>query len=65
MIPPKIKFLCKISGGKNVLNFRFFGAPSFSNKPKLDLKVQLKVQSMDLSISITHIESLLLKACRQ
>ena len=36
----------KISSGQNVLNFLFFGAPSFSNKPKLGLKTQLKVQTL-------------------
>ena len=44
----------KISTGQNVLNFLFFSLPSFSNKPKLGLKVQLKVQNIDLSITITH-----------
>ena len=33
-----------ISRRQNILNF--FGAPSFSNKPKLGLKVQLKVQNL-------------------
>ena len=36
----------KISSGQNVLNCLFFGAPSFSNKPKLGLKTQLKVQTL-------------------
>ena len=45
--------------------FCFFGGPSFSNKPKLDLK--LKVKNIDLSITITHIniESSWLKGCQQ
>ena len=38
----------KISSRQNVLNFLFFGASSFSGKPKLGLKVQLKVQNIDL-----------------
>ena len=52
--PPKIKFLCnvKILSGQNILNFLLFSAPSFSNKSKLGLKVQLKVQNIDLSIII-------------
>ena len=32
----------KISSLKKVVNFLFFGAPSFSNNPKLGLKVNLK-----------------------
>ena len=36
----------KISSGQNVLNFLFFGAPSFSNKPKLGLKCQLKYKAL-------------------
>ena len=47
----------KISSGQNVLNFLFFGVSSFSNKPKLSLKVQIKVQNFDLSITITHIST--------
>ena len=43
--------------GQNVLNFLFYGTPSFCNKPKLGLKVQLKVQNIDLSITITHINT--------
>ena len=45
----------KSSRGQNFLNFLFFGAPSFSNKPKLGLNLQLKVQNSDLSITITHL----------
>ena len=33
----------KISSRQNIINFLFFGAPSFSNKPNLGLKVKLKV----------------------
>ena len=61
MISPKnevyVQNNVEISSGQNVLNFLFFGAPSFSNKPKLSLKVQLKVQNIDLFITITHINS--------
>ena len=55
----------KSSRGQNFLNFLFFGAPRFSNKPKLGLNLQLKVQNSDLSITITHIniESSWLKGC--
>ena len=54
-----------ISSRQNILNF--FGAPSFTNKPKLGLKVQLKVQNINLSITIIHIntESSWLKGCWQ
>ena len=47
----------KISSGQNVLNFLFFGAPSFDNEVKLGLKVQLKVQNIDLYITLTHINT--------
>ena len=47
----------KISSGQNFLNFLFFGALSFSKKPKLSLKIQLKVQNIGLSITITHINT--------
>ena len=46
----------------------FFGAPSFSNKPKLGLKVNLNSQNLDLSITITNTNtesSLFNKRCRQ
>ena len=45
----------KISSGQNVLNFLFYGTPSFSNMPKLSLKVQLKVRNIDSSIIITYV----------
>ena len=54
------KFLSnvKISRGLNVLNFLdFFGALSFSCKPNLGLKVQLKVQNIVLFIITTHINT--------
>ena len=49
------------------LNFLFLGAPSFSNKPTLGLKVQIKVQNIDLPIMIPHIntERPWLEGCRQ
>ena len=48
----------KISSGQIVLNFLgFFGVQSFSIKPKLGVKVQLKVQNIDLSVTITHINT--------
>ena len=35
-----------------IVNCLFFGAPSFSNKPKLGLKVRLQAQNFDLFITI-------------
>ena len=57
----------KISSGKNILNFLLFGALSFGIKAKLSRKFQLKVQNIDLSITITHTntESSWLRRCRQ
>ena len=52
-----VQNIVKISSGENILNFPFFGATSFSNKPNLSLKVQLKVQNNDLSITITHVNT--------
>ena len=52
-----VQNIVKISSGENILNFPFFGATSFSNKPNLGLKVQLKVQNNDLSITITHVNT--------
>ena len=45
----------------------FFGASPFTTKPNLSLKVKLKVQNIDLLITITHlnIESSWLKGCQQ
>ena len=45
----------KISSGQNVLNFLCYGTPSFSNKTKLSLKVQVKVRNIDSSIIITYV----------
>ena len=44
----------KILSGQSVLNFLFFGPPSFSSKPKLGLKVRLQLEGIDLSITMTH-----------
>ena len=47
----------KFQGEKIFSISGFFGATSFSNKPNLGLKVQLKVQNNDLSITITHVNT--------
>ena len=61
------QFNVKILSGQNILNFLFFGALSISSEPKLGLKVQVKKPNVNLSITITHIdtESSWLKGCRQ
>ena len=51
------QFNVKILSGQNILNFLVFGALSFSNQPKLGLKVKVKVPNVDLSITITHIDT--------
>ena len=57
----------KISSGQNVHNFLFYGTPTVNNMPKLGLKNQLKVQNIDLSITITYTntESSWLNVCQQ
>ena len=49
-----VQNIMEISSGQN-FQLSVFLVPSFSNKPKLGLKFQLKVQNIDLSIIITHI----------
>ena len=44
----------KISTGQNVPSVLGVFYVSLSSKPKLGLKVQLKVQNIDLSITITN-----------